>query len=157
MAYRKVYLGPFLRVWMPERTAHIPVQSCTNEECKKYGEHNRHQFCGYCGKEVKRISINKPSHLILHDFLNEEFQDPDMFIDVQPDGKEYILVVPNRHKKQGGAFFEDSPDSEILVFSDGIEHFRAEFDREDWIKLVTTLLDRGIKYEQLTGVLQWFA
>lgn len=156
--YRQLYFGPYMRIWMPEVTVSVPSQTCTNEDCKKHGEYIRHKFCSYCGSPVERINIEKPSHLNLHQFLLEEFNDEDMFTAVYPDNVDHIIAVPNRRDRQGGTRFQDNSETEILVLSGNLEEqYMADFDREDWERLEGALMDRDIKYEKLTGVLQWFS
>ena len=166
-SYRQSYLGPYMRIWMPAVVANIPSHTCTNEDCEKHGEHIRHKFCSYCGGPVENIKFEKSSHLNLHEFMEEELNDQDMFIPVYPDGVEYIIAVPNRRDSQGGAFFHDDPRTEVLVLSSNsnMGQHQTDFDKihsdafalADWVKLEEALKMKDIRHEKLTGVLQWFS
>ena len=155
--YRRLYYGPYMRVWMPEITVGVGSRTCTNERCKKHGEHIRYNFCSCCGAEVKNITIQKPSHLNLHEFLEEELNDQDLFTAVYPDNVDYIIAVPNRLSVQGGVFFEDEPKTEVLLLGKEMTYDKSYFEKEDWRKFSEALAKKDIKHEALVGILQWFS
>jgi len=155
--YRQLYYGPFMRVWMPEVTVGVNSKTCTNEKCEKHGEHIHHNFCPHCGAEVKHLLIQKPSHLNLHEFLEEELNDQDLFTAVYPDNVDYIIAVSNRRAGQGGVFFEDDPKTEVLLLGKEMTYDKSYFDKEDWKKFSEALAKKDIKHEALVGVLQWFS
>lgn len=154
--YRRAYFGPYMRVWMPETESSISTQTCTNEGCEKYGKHVASKFCPQCGSLVATVLMKKWSRLNLHEFLEKELNNIDMFQVVYPDDVDYVIAVSNITSKQGGTFFEDESEVEVLIFQDNKQKFEADFEKEDWVKFEEALKAKDIKCEKLTGILQWF-
>lgn len=155
--YRQLYFGPYMRVWMPEIIASNDIQTCVNEKCEKHGEYLHTKFCPYCGSEVKNVTLQKPSQLGLHEFLEKELNDEDMFTAVYPDNVGFIIVVSNRRSSQGGKFLDDDGvETEFVILSDSPMDM-SDFEKEDWKKFANALGKKKIAFEKKIGVLQWYS
>jgi len=159
-----LYCGPYMKIWMPDVEVNYTVHTCINRDCSQHGlNRSQNSFCSHCGSPIKDISLSKSKKLNLGEFLEKEFNDVDMFVSVYPSNVDYVIAVPNRTYKQGGFYFEDSDKTEILIFSNfekfsqELENFNLDFEKEDWIKLQKALRAKNIKYERFTGILKWWS
>lgn len=154
--YRQLYHGPYMRIWMPVIEITVKIKTCINEGCTKHKEYAPTSFCPTCGSRAEEFSYQKSSQMNLHEFLDEELDDEDMFTAVYPDNVDYIIAVPNRPNRQGGHYFEDESRTEILN-DEKPPPVHSEFEHEDWAELSGALAKKGIRFEKLVGVLQWFS
>jgi len=154
------FYGPYMRIWLPQVEIDQSVRTCSNEGCdnRKNRRSIDSKCCPDCGNTVENLNYKVSCQENLVEFLDEEFGDCDLFIEVDPRDTDYILAVPNNVSRQGGWHFEDSPKSEIVSFNrDGIsvDPNWVWFEKEDWQKLIKTLAEKDIKHECKVGVLQW--
>ena len=153
-----VFYGPYMRIWLPKIENEEIETICPNETCVKYKKRASSKFCSECGSEIEEIKITEFDEPDLGEFLEEEFNDRDMFIGVSPEELDYVLTLPNNVSRQGGFYYEDGCQTEILTINKDEEDPNWEhFEREDWVKLTELLTKKGIKFEKKVGVLQWLS
>lgn len=148
-----LFYGPYMRVWMPAVLVEKHTETCTNPGCSKHMKNVDTPYCPACGAKVDVLRYNKESEQNLHDFLEEKFNDCDMFQVVYPDDGDYVLAVPNRTSDQGGRHFEDDSEIEIIDLLNNKD--LSDFVRNDWVKFEAALQAADIKYEKKLGVLKW--
>lgn len=155
--YRRLFYGPYMRIWLPEEEIEKSEKSCTKEECPKHKQYTNTNFCATCGSRVEVIRWKEASQINLHEFLEEELGNEDMFIPVYPDDVDYIIAVPNIVSTQGGFYFDDESKTEIMNMGNEVDPNWEWFGKPDWVNLSEALANKDIKFENFVGVLQWFS
>jgi len=147
------FIGPYLRVWVPQEKVEDKVKTCINKDCSNYRTKGLlANFCPECGRETMSVVFPRVVSLNLWVLLEETFSDGDMFeyLDLNPDP--YILVIPNNLETQGGINPREEKGIEFSYPKD-----YSDFEREDWKKLTELLEIKKIKYEKCIGVLYYLS
>jgi len=147
--YSCYYLGPYVKVYPPEVTYTEDILTCTKIDCKRHGNCiSDSNFCDTCGSPIRMCPILRKRHVNMHDFLEEEFNDCDLFSVVHLDDRDYQILISN-NKNQGGIRIEkhgDYPLPEETLF----------FTHADWTRLVAKLKEIGYKFEAKIGVISYY-
>ncbi len=151
---RYSYVGPYMKVWMPEDPKLYTCLGCANIDCNLYGEEVSSNYCVHCGQPIVEVKVGELVEAISFNELSIEiFGSSVVFRHIKD--VEFILVAPYVTERQGGKYFGYS--GEIFAITDHLDkNFMYDFNREDWVKLYSALIERGIEFEQKYGILNWF-
>jgi hypothetical protein len=149
--YDCYYFGPYIKIYPPKRTYKENIRTCINTVCKTHGKYVSEgiNFCGVCGSPVQDYPVLREGHESLHDFLQDEFGDCDLFSIVSMDHKDYQFFVANRYDEQGGVRIDEYGEYPLSENPD-------YFEREDWVRLVEKLEEKGFKFEKGIGVIAYY-
>lgn len=147
--YSCYYLGPYVKVYPPEVTYTDDVMTCTKTDCKCHGHHVfDSKFCNMCGGPIEVCSVLRKGHVSMHDFLEAEFNNVDLFCVVNLEDKNYQILISN-NKEQGGVHIENSGEYSLPEETQFFSH-------ADWTRLVAKLKEIGYKFETKVGVISYY-
>jgi hypothetical protein len=156
------YMGPYVKVWLPDRTYTSKIRTCTNTQCKEHGKYTPNSFCSTCGSSVADCTLHKTGKMNLHDFFEEELGNVDIFQAIHiEDHPEYGLVLPNQ-RDQGGINIEEPgtynlPDMAGVTGAiiDEPTKIGGYFDQKDWKLLIDKLNEKKITYAPQIGLVHY--
>jgi CMP-N-acetylneuraminic acid synthetase len=149
--YNCYYFGPYVKVYPPKRTYRDNTRTCINTACKTHGMHvpEGTNFCSVCGNPIREVPVLREGFESLYDFLQDELGDCDLFSIVSMNHKDYRFFVSNRCSKQGGIHIHEHGEYPLQENPD-------YFDREDWVRLIEKLKEKGFKFEKGIGVIAYY-
>lgn len=142
-ADRNIYIGHYLRIWMPKEERKSPMgacQYCTMKQSTK--------FCSECGGKVIFGEIGYLPGIC--DYCEKVFGNEDGFFNLNIEGeKDYIIVLENRLDTPGCLRLDDYDTEQELPNKD---------ERgDDWQVLMDALTKDGIKYEMRFGIVNYYS
>lgn len=139
---RTVYIGHYLRVWMPKEKHTSVMGTCPNCERK-----NASMFCPHCGGPlVFGITETLPG---IYDYCKMVFDNEDRFFNRGfEDEMDYIIVLENNSNPLGCLQLDDYKTEQELPDKDE--------RHEDWTVLTDALSKDDIKYEQRFGIVNYY-
>ncbi len=137
---KHVYVGPYLRVWMPTVKEKSYYRKCP--QCKTDEGGN---FCPNCGSATTYPIVDKKVNL--DELLLEEGLDEEMFFTPEID-LPYLIVLPNRSIRQGG----------LVLFEDETGEYEMPKGQQgdDWMTLGSLLTKKNIRFESCQGVIGYW-
>lgn len=147
--YKCYYLGPYIKVYPPKVTYTDNIYTCNSHDCKEHGKHlSGNNFCNLCGSPVAMSPVLRNSRVNMTDFLEEEFNDCDMFCVIHLDDKDYQLLIGNR-EEQGGIHINDFGEYSLPENTNFFEH-------TDWARTIAKLKEIGYKFEIKVGLVAYY-
>jgi hypothetical protein len=147
--YNCYYLGPYVKVSPPEVTYTENILTCTNFECECHGKYvSDSKFCKLCGHPVRVSPVSRKRQLSMHDFLEAEFNDCDLFSVVHLEDKDYQILISNK-KGQGGVHIEKWGEYPVPAGTSFFSHV-------DWVRLIAKLKEIGYKFEAKVGAVFYY-
>ena len=146
---RSVYIGWYLKVWLPKETADSGKNECGS--CKETFSQPA-KFCPNCGNKLVKKLGEKPIHP--YDYIDRVFGDEDCemyFTYDHPGGmmvtnkSGFVVYLPN-HKDMKCGFWLDEYDFEQELAWGTVTH-------KAWDTLIDSLGADGIKHELKCGVI----
>jgi len=143
---RFVYVGTYLKVWMPK-----VVENAVFGKCPKCNQRAGTPFCALCGVPIIFGTTERMSDFF--DFAEEIFGDDEadgLFCQFPED--DFYLIFPNHSEMKCGehvgtkAYYEE--DLETQIPEQGFKH-------EAWGKLTANLWAKGIAYEICYGIVNY--
>lgn len=138
-----VYIGPYLRVWMPKEKSMAFPSRC--KHCKEPVQYKAN-FCPHCGLPIAYEEVEYlPS---FGNYCEEKFGDPDLFRGMRIAGLDYILVGGNSEQEYA-----------IFTAHDDI----GEYDLPPrdfsgtWEDLKNALTADGITFEERYGAVVYYS
>jgi hypothetical protein len=149
------YVGPYFKVWPPKIETNFPMQTCSNTECCGHGIYSSSNFCNRCGSEVKQVPVKRIQKKCMHEFMEEELNNEDLFneitLEYSEEHKDCVLLTSN-YNGQGGITFDqcysgetDMPPTDLTLFEKG-----------DWKKMSDALERKDVKFEKKIGIINYF-
>ena len=138
-----VYVGCYLRVYMPMETVNNHIG-----KCPKCGQSSSRKFCDRDGAELVFGTIERMSSFST--WAEENLGDEDMFYTANVEWKThpgYEIVLANKSTQSGHVSVGDELETEIPP----VEFFG------DWITLMGHLELSGIRYEKKFGVVSYWS
>lgn len=140
---RSIYIGHYLRVWMPKEKHREGMGTCPN--CSN---RDTSKFCGNCGNEMVFGTIETLPGI--YDYCEEVFGDEDRFSDAYIENDlDYIIVLENNSDALGYLRLDDYELEQNLPD----ENERSD----DWQILINALTKDGIRYERRFGIVNYYS
>lgn len=138
MAFEYIYIGCYLRVWMPKIKRPADKGRCP--DCQ---ETVNTPFCPQCGHETNFPVVELFDSFGISNICKEVFGYEMVFFSLEPEANsdEYLVVLANYD--QPGFYVTDWLRENKIIKEDW---------SGDWDKLLKALDDKGIKYEKRFGV-----
>jgi len=147
---RTVYIGWYLKVWMPEDEKESSKRFCP--ECGKgfYGN-----FCSECGHVLQPVTIRVPRDV--YDYLDKVFGEEcgeSYFTSVHdnPMGEpeeDFVIILPNNSDMKCGYYLDEHEFEQPLAF--------GQVTHRAWCTLTDSLAEDGIKHQFVCGVVNYYS
>lgn len=134
---KTVYIGPYLRVYMPKEK-----YKDGSGRCPTCGETSYAKFCKNDGSEIQEVEKECLSDFF--DFCESVFGNGDQFATAN-DNTNYKIVIANL-PGQGGLYIEDEREYKIP----------NNYLSDDWQKLIGALQKARIDFESHYGIVSFF-
>lgn len=155
--YLSVHVGPYIKVYAKpiEKIVEKTIKTCSNKECNINGKVANTKFCGTCGSETIKETIEiKEIKRFSHWHLAEEYGDIDIVYEVECDNpNEHILGINYRVKglrKFSIDAYDYKSEYEIPDSKKSIEILK---NSEEYKPFLEFLNKRNIKYEIKFGII----
>ena len=142
-----VYVGPYVKVNVPDVIKENLVRSCPTKSCPRHGKIILTSFCPECGSKIEGVTFLMSHSVDLQGLLETYLQDLDLFQVVRLEDK-VECYLPNR-RDQGGInlHHEDGKETPIPDLN---------FTHPDWDRLTKMLDEQKISYEKKSGIIEWW-
>jgi len=135
-------------VYPPEKTYLEKLNTCSNTLCELHGKYLNDSFCGKCGSAITFYHVQRKGHVNMEDFLEEKFNNIDLFRVIFMDDKDYQIFIPNM-REQGGVHIEEHGEYSLPENINQFEH-------KDWIALINKLEEEKFNFEKKIGVVAYY-
>lgn len=152
----RIYVGPYVKVFLPRVDVTNTIKTCTNAVCRCHGKVNQSTpFCGACGHEIKLIPFTRKEPYNIHQMLYDRIGQDTFFVVTQEwlnseEPEAFVILIPNR-KDQGGYRIEDQDFGEFLL-----PIIQTAFTQGDWVKLIDVLTELNLKHVDNVGIIKYF-
>lgn len=151
-----VYVGPYVKVYLPEVDSTEDIMTCPENDCSNHGKRVSSKFCDKCGAEIKLVPFIRKKSFNIYQALEDRIDEDNFFVATQewigsdePD--DFVLFLSNC-RDQGG-YDIDEHDYGEFTFPDTHHDF---FAHEDWAELIKVLTDLNLKFEKKTAIVRYY-
>ena len=147
---RTVYIGWYLKVWMPKKE----IESC-KKFCPECGEGYYNKFCPDCGHALQPLVQEVPQDI--YDYLDKVFGEEcgeSYFTSVHdnPMGEpeeDLVIILPNNSDMKCGYYLDEHEFEQPLAF--------GQVTHRAWDTLVESLTTDCIKHKLVCGVVNYYS
>ena len=144
---RNIYIGWYLKVWMPKKVVLSEMATCQNCDNSYYGSIN---FCPECGNKL--IPGATEEQRCLEEYIEETFgEDQNEFYNVYRDpytDRDFVIVMPNVESMDWGEYVDEYALEQAININD------PELEPK-WKRLVERMESDHIKYAVKCGVVNY--
>ena len=148
---RTVYIGWYLKVWMPKESTDTGKRVCPACRTTRYHE----KFCSICGKELTIKEDEIP--LDVYDYLDKVFGEEcgesyftfEHSSPFEEQKEDFVVILPNNSDMKCGYYLDEHEFEQPLAF--------GQVTHRAWCTLTDSLAEDGIKHQFVCGVINYYS
>ncbi len=152
-----VYVGPYVKVFLPKVDITRNIKTCPNSICRYHGKENGSTtFCGACGHEIKNIPFTKKETFNIHPLLDNNGYENIFSVVTQEwlnsnEPEDFVILIPNR-REEGGYNIEEQEFGEYILPCLQTQYFI----QGKWLKIREVLDMSSLKHVDNIGIIKYY-
>lgn len=154
---RTVYVGPYVKVFLPEVDNTENIMTCPEKDCSNHGKRaGASNFCDKCGAEIKLVSFIRKKSFNIYQALKDRIDEDNFFVATQEwigstEKNDFVLFLSNC-RDQGGYRIDEHEYGEFTLPDTHYDFFA----HEDWTELTKVLTDLNLRFEKKIAIVRYY-